>query len=134
MSCPDRDIQGCQGKLQTIDTLDDNSVLQQYSESHGADWTFARSSGDLREKYDVGSVPHIFFIDRSGRIASSYLGVLNEEGVSNRIDNAMSIMDPMIIVIVSVALIVAAIGILSYVGYSKRDTIKERLFGGAESS
>ncbi|MCK4948528.1 MAG: TlpA family protein disulfide reductase [Thermoplasmata archaeon] len=118
----------------TVSLSDNNTVLRQYSESHEAGWVFATDSENLIETYGVGSVPHTLFIDRSGRVASSYVGVLDEDGVSRRIDNAMSLMDPIITTTLSVALIAAGIGILSYIGYSKRDTIRERLFGGAESS
>lgn len=117
----------------TVIQSDSDSVLRQYSESHGANWTFARDSENLVEAYDVWSVPHMIFIDRSGRVASSHVGELDEEGVSGRIDDAMSIIaiDPMVTVTLSGALIAAAIGLLSYIGYSERDTIRERLLGGA---
>jgi peroxiredoxin len=117
----------------TVREADINSVLQEYSETHGADWIFARDSANLVEAYDVGSVPHMFFIDRSGRVASSYVGVLDEERVTKMIDNTISLMDPMVTVVLSAALIVSGIGIMSFIGYSKRDTIIDRLLGGAES-
>lgn len=76
----------------------------------------------------------MFVIDGSGRIASSHADVLGAEGVSSLIDNARSQVDPIVMIILSVALIGVSLGILFYLGYTKRDMIKERLVGGSGES
>lgn len=118
----------------SVGRLDDESVLRAYKETNQADWVFAMDNENAADLYGVRSVPHIFVIDGSGRIASSYVGLLDVDGVSSRIDSAMSLIDPIITIILSVILIVAALGILLYLGYTKRDLIAGRFLGGADEN
>ena len=76
----------------------------------------------------------MFVIDGSGRISSSHADILDVEDISSLIDNARSQGDPIVIIILSVALVGAALGIFFYLGYTKRDMIKERLVGGPGES
>jgi len=118
----------------SVSLSDNNEILRTYRESREANWTFLMDPGDVTESYGVRSVPHMFVIDGSGRIASSHADVLDVEDVSSLIDNARSRGDPIVIIILSVALIGAALGIFLYLGYTKRVMIKERLVGGPGES
>jgi len=118
----------------SVSLADNNEILRTFRESWEANWTFLMDPGNVADSYGVRSVPHMFVIDGSGRIASSHADVLDVEGVSSLIDNARSQVDPIVIIILSVALIGGALGILFYLGYTKRDMIKERLVGGSGES
>jgi len=118
----------------SVSLSDNNEILRTYRESKGANRTFLMDPGDVTDSYGVRSVPHMFVIDGSGRIASSHANVLDVEDVSSLIDNARSRGDPIVIIILSVALIGAALGIFFYLGYTKWDMIKERLVGGSGES
>lgn len=118
----------------SVSLSDNNEILRTFRESMEANWTFLMDPGDVTESYGVRSVPHMFVIDGSGRISSSHADVLDVEDVSSLIDNARSQGDPIVIIILSVALIGAALGIFFYLGYTNRDMIKERLVGGPGES
>ncbi len=118
----------------SVSLSDNNEILRTFRESQEANWTFLMDPGDVTDSYGVRSVPHMFVIDGSGRIASSHSDVLGVEDVSSLIDNARSQGDPIVITILSVALIGVALGIFFYLGYTKRDMIKERLVGGPGES
>ena len=118
----------------SVSLSDNNEILRTYRESWEANWTFLMDPGDVTESYGVRSVPHMFVIDGSGRISSSHSDILDTEDVSSLIDNARSRGDPIVIVILSVALIGAALGIFFYLGYTNRDLIKKRLVGGSDES
>ncbi|MCJ2564500.1 MAG: TlpA family protein disulfide reductase [Candidatus Thermoplasmatota archaeon] len=118
----------------SVSLSDNNEILRTFRESKGANWTFLMDPGGVTDSYGVRSVPHMFVIDGSGRIASSHADVLGAEGVSSLIDNARSQVDPIVMIILSVALIGVSLGILFYLGYTKRDMIKERLVGGSGES
>lgn len=115
----------------SVSLSDSNVILRTYRESREANWIFLMDPGDVTDSYGVRSVPHMFVIDGSGRIASSHADVLDMEEVSSLIDNARSRGDPIVIIILSVALIGAALGIFFYLGYTNWDMIKERLVGGS---
>lgn len=118
----------------SVSLSDNNAILRAYRESMEANWTFLMDPGDVTDSYEVRSVPHMFVIDGSGRIASSHADILDMEDISSLIDNATSRGDPIMIIILSVALIGAALGIFFYLGYTNWDMIKERLVGGSGES
>ncbi|MFQ6106322.1 MAG: TlpA family protein disulfide reductase [Thermoplasmata archaeon] len=120
----------------SVSPLDNASTLQDYRNAHQADWMFAADVEDVAYSYGVDSVPHMCIISGDGRIASTYSGPpLGADEVSSRIDQAIFLTDPVRTIalpVLSLGLILAALCLLIFLGYTKRSIIKEQLFGGAK--
>ncbi len=116
----------------SISLADNDSLLRDYRETYQANWILAMDTQDLRSSYNVRSVPLMYFIDGRGRIASVNLGFLDTGQISGRIDQAISLTDPMRTValpIFSFSLVGIALGMFFHIGYKNRKLQKRQLFG-----
>ncbi|MFQ5910148.1 MAG: TlpA family protein disulfide reductase [Thermoplasmata archaeon] len=121
----------------SISPADNDSLLRDYRETHQANWTFLMDTANVRYTYRVSNVPHMYFIDGKGRIASSNLGYLDTEQVSSRIEQAISLTGPMptlFLPIFSLSLVGIAFGVFLYLGFVNREQIKKQLFGNSGDS
>ncbi|MFQ6107013.1 MAG: peroxiredoxin family protein [Thermoplasmata archaeon] len=121
----------------SISPADNDILLRDYRDTYQANWIFAMARQDLRLSYEARSVPLLYFIDGRGRIASIYLGYLDTGQISGRIDQAMSMTDPMrmvVLPVISLSLVGAALGSFLFIGYRNREQIKRQLFGDSRNS
>jgi peroxiredoxin len=56
-----------------LDRSDSNSVLQEFKTKHEGNWTFARDTADVANKYKVNYTPTTVIIDKDGIIR--YYGI-----------------------------------------------------------
>lgn len=121
----------------SVSSLDNETSLRAYRDSHQADWIFALGTQSLAVAYGVQAVPHMFFIDGEGRIVSSFAGpALESWEVESRIEQAISATDVMgttVLPILSALLMIVALGLVVYMAYSKREYLRRQLFGGSGS-
>lgn len=69
-----------------IDRSDSNSDLVAFRSDYGENWTFARDTDDVENKYRVSYIPTIVIIDRNGIIRYWGAGELSEQKLSEEID------------------------------------------------
>ena len=69
-----------------IEKSDSNTELMTFKSEHGDNWTFARDTDDIANKYKVRYIPTIVIIDRDGIIRYWGAGELSEQRMSEEID------------------------------------------------
>jgi cytochrome c-type biogenesis protein len=70
----------------SIDTAyDTNEQLLQFINETGITWPVAKSTDNVKNDYDVKTVPTIFLIDKSGYVRFKHAGEITEESLSKEI-------------------------------------------------
>ena len=73
----------------SIDRDDSNSELMSFSSKHQANWTFARDTDRIANKYRVSYIPTIVIIDKEGVIRYWGAGELSAPRLSEEIDKLL---------------------------------------------
>jgi peroxiredoxin len=69
-----------------IESSDSNGDLMVFKSQHGDNWTFARDTDGVANKYRVSYIPTMVIIDRNGIIRYWGAGELSEHRLSQEID------------------------------------------------
>jgi thiol-disulfide isomerase/thioredoxin len=69
----------------TID-VQNSDDLAKFKSDHNANWTFAKDTDDVANKYKVGYIPTLVIIDKDGIIRYYETGEQSEEKLSQEID------------------------------------------------
>jgi peroxiredoxin len=72
-----------------IDKGDSNGDLLAFKSSYGHNWTFARDTNNVANKYKVNYIPTMVLIDRKGIIRYHEAGELSERRLSENIDKLL---------------------------------------------
>ena len=65
---------------------DSEDGLQQFRDTNGMDWTVARDTDGVFDKYGVSSIPTIVIIDQDGYIYYRHMGVTDASTLSTKIN------------------------------------------------
>ena len=69
-----------------LDRSDSNSDLREFKEEHGDNWTFARDTADVANKYEVNYTPTTVIIDKEGIIRFYGIGENYEQRLVEKIE------------------------------------------------
>ncbi len=72
-----------------IDKSDSNGDLSSFKSNYGDNWTFARDTDNVANKYKVNYIPTMVIIDRNGIIRYHDAGELSERRLSEEIDKLL---------------------------------------------
>ncbi|UCE36328.1 MAG: TlpA family protein disulfide reductase [Thermoplasmata archaeon] len=70
----------------SIDNSDSNEDLSTFREKYGDNWTFARDTDDVENKYNVRYTPTIVIIDREGIIRHYHEGETSFQTLSKEVE------------------------------------------------
>jgi peroxiredoxin len=73
----------------SIDTSDSAGALNTFRSKHGGNWTFARDTDGVANKYKVSYIPTIVIIDKEGIIRYWGAGVVSAPRLSQEIDRLL---------------------------------------------
>jgi len=64
-------------------------LIQEYRESHGSNWTFAKDPGELQVTYSAAPIPKTIIIDKEGYMIFEGQGILKASEVEGQINDAL---------------------------------------------
>jgi peroxiredoxin len=73
----------------SVDSGDSNSELREYQSEYGDNWTFARDTDGVSNKYNIRYTPTTVIIDRDGIIRYYHEGVSSFQTLSKEIDKVL---------------------------------------------
>jgi peroxiredoxin len=73
----------------SVDGGDSNSELREYQSKYGDNWTFARDTDGVSNKYNIRYTPTTVIIDRDGIIRYYHEGETSFQTLSNEIDKVL---------------------------------------------
>lgn len=74
-------------KIVTVNSLEEESVVDNFiARNRLAVPVLRDTSGSVSERYEIGALPIIYFIDAGGTIRDSYVGTLSEKELTRRLE------------------------------------------------
>jgi peroxiredoxin len=73
----------------SVERSDSNNDLSEFKTEHGGNWTFARDTDDVANKYNVNYTPTTVIIDKEGIIRYYKTGELSFDILSQEIDKLL---------------------------------------------
>jgi peroxiredoxin len=73
-----------------VDPQDTNDDLRNFAEQYGMDWTVARDTDQVGDRYGVSAIPTLFIVDTNGYYNNPYVGLTSASTLSLEIDSLLS--------------------------------------------
>jgi thiol-disulfide isomerase/thioredoxin len=69
------------------DLSESMSLIREFKEEEGADWTFATSNPEFNSKFPASSIPTIYVLDTNGNVANTFVGVTQSEELIDEVNS-----------------------------------------------
>ena len=73
-----------------VDPQETNNDLRNFAQQHGMEWTVARDTDQVSDKYDVSPIPHLVIVDAEGYIQHKHVGLTEESKLRSEINSLLS--------------------------------------------
>jgi len=73
-----------------VDPQETNNDLKNFAQQYGMEWTVARDTDQVSDKYGVSPIPHLVIIDAEGYKKHDHIGLTEESTLRLEIDSLLS--------------------------------------------
>jgi len=73
-----------------VDPQETNNDLRNFAQQYGIEWTVARDTDQVSDKYSVSPIPHLVIIDAEGYKRHNHVGLTGESTLRQEIDSLLS--------------------------------------------